>query len=146
MVMSNPPEGHPAFDPSGRPGDRFENVGPGVDEWYASTDQGTSTWDLCEVCAPAHRKTPHQYENIQAYGFGSPNRDASQGTIYEPTGGPGIGGGVKGAETSSAQRPTGGSPQVLRKMEVELHKRERGNFSLPGKKRAKISSDQGLKS
>ena len=85
---------HPAFSAYGRPGDRFENVGPGVDEWYASTDQGTSTWDLCEDCAPAHRKTPHQYENIQAYGFGSPNRDASQGTIYEPMGGPAVGGGV----------------------------------------------------
>jgi len=112
MVMVNPPEGHPAFDSSGRRGDRFENVGPGVDEWHASTDQGTSTWDLCEECEPGNvgaGQPPRQYENLQAYGFGSPNRDASQGTVYEPTRSPGIGGGVAHPEYGPEE---GGGPDA----------------------------------
>ena len=107
-------EGHPAFDPEGRSGDRFENVGPGVDEWYGSTDEGTSTWDLCENCAPDETGAPSQnfsdtYQNIQAYGFGSPGRDRSQGSVREPMGGPAIGGGVAHPEYGPEE---GGGPDA----------------------------------
>ncbi len=78
---------HPAFTEGGRRGDRHENVGPGVDEWYEETGEGTSTWNLCENCAPDESGVPSQnfttgYQNLEVQNPG------------EPMGGPAFGGGV----------------------------------------------------
>ena len=87
---------HPAFSAYGRPGDRFENIGPGVDEFHERTGEGSTTWDLCENCAPDESGRPSQnftdsYQNLQHSGATTPSFDREGG---EPYYGPAPGGGV----------------------------------------------------
>lgn len=58
---------------------RVFNSGANVDEWCRVTGEGSSTFDICRVCAQRLQINPHHFDNVLTpYGQDEPEGDAGR--------------------------------------------------------------------